>query len=338
MRRRAGRSRREVFVALLLAIVIGGLLLAAVGRVRESAARMKCRNNLKQLGIAIHGYHDVNNRLPPLVDVGEGAPTGRGVPSAFATLIPYIEATPMLYQPGRSPPEAYHAPSSAPFQFHHKDGTTGTQYGGIANQVWQVFLDPADATGDRLRDVMMALPDGTTGYYASGSYAANGLLPWGNGKLAEFSRGIENTVLLAERPQVCRTASGDTIYNLWGVGFYSPHMPAFATLAPIDAPGLWSTGQIAPVAPLPDEGAADRDTRIQYRVGRRDAAPQRPDFATPVQLLGKGQPCDPRLPGSPHKGGMQVLMADGSVRVFAPDTGPWVFWSACAPTDRTSGR
>jgi hypothetical protein len=195
-----------------------------------------------------------------------------------------------------------------------------------------VFIDPADTTANGLRDISMTLPDGTTGYYATGSYAANGLLPWGTGGLAELQRGTANTILIAERPQVCHTGAGDTIDNLWGVGFYSPHMPTFATLTPTDPPGLWSTNQFAPVGPLPDEGAADRDARIQFRLGRRDATAQPADFPTPIQLLGTGKPCDPRLPGSPHKACMQVLMADGSVRIFGPDTSPWVFWNACGPT------
>jgi prepilin-type processing-associated H-X9-DG protein len=217
------------------------------------------------------------------------------------------------------------------FPFHNKDGDPGTLYGGIVNQNWLVFRCPADTTANQLRDIPMTLPDGTTGYYAAGSYAANGMLPWGSGGLKDITRGTATTIMLGERPQVCRTAAGDTVYNLWGVGFYSPHMPAFAALTPIAPPGLWSTGQIAPVMPLPGEQAEDRNTAIHYRVGRKDAPPQAADFPTPIQPLRKDQPCDPRLPGSMHNAGMQVAMADGSVRTFAADTEPWVFWSACAP-------
>ncbi len=246
----------------------------------------------------------------------------------FAIIGPFIEASPgFSYEPDGWTPGKYLAHSSVQFRVECSDGTPVTLTGGRANRAW--FVDPADTTANKLRDVQMTLPDGTTGYYAAGSYAANGLLPWGSGKLTELPGGRSNTILLAERPQVCRTASGDTIYNLWGVGFYSPHMPAFASLTPVDPQGLWSTGQIAPVSPLPDGQASDRNTAIQYRIGRRDAAPQPPDFATPIQLLSKDGPCDPRLPGTPHKAGMNVAMADGSVRVFAPDTEPWVFWAAC---------
>lgn len=331
---RAGLSRAEVLVGFLIIVAGVGLVLPGIGRMRETAALATCQNNLRQLGLSFHAYGDANaGRLPPLADQGEGALTGHGIPSVFATITPYIEARPDFYRQGR-PPTEYHANSSVHFTFHNKDGTTSTSYGGMANQPWRVFLCPSDPTADQLHDVPMTLPDGSTGYYATGSYAANGLLPWGARNLSQpFPDGLANTVLLAERPQVCRTTAGDTVYNLWGVGFYSPHTPAFAALTPTDPPGLWSTGQVAPVAPLPDEQAADRNTAIQYRIGRRDAAPQPPDFPTPIQLLGQGRPCDPRLPGSPHKTGVQVLMADRSVRVFGPDTEPWVFWAACTPND-----
>jgi hypothetical protein len=330
MRRCAGLSRIEVVVCLLIVAMVTGLVAVGVVRLREEAARTGCQNNLKQLGLALHNYHDTNNGLPPLVDQGEGTPTGRGLPSAFFLLTPYIEAAPIMYRPGHSPPEAYHAPSSVPFTFQHKDGTTGTDYGGAVNQAHPVFVCPADTTGDKLRDVSMTLPDGTTGYYATGSYAANGLLPWGTKGIRDgIPNGAATTILFAERPQVCRDAAGNTTYNLWGLGFYSPHMPAFATLTPTDPPGLASTGQVAPALPLPDEHAADRDAHIRVRIGQRDSDPQPPDFPTPIQLLRKNHPCDPRLPGTPHRAGMQVAMADGSVRVFGPDTTPWVFWSAC---------
>ena len=55
-------------------------------------------------------------------------------------------------------------------------------------------------------------------------------MPWLTDNLP---RGSADTILFAERPQVCRTVSGEVAYNLWGAGFYSPHMPAFAALAPV---------------------------------------------------------------------------------------------------------
>ena len=323
---RPASTRVQFLIGLLIVVLAAGLFVGLVGRARESADRTRCANNLKQLGLAVQNYHDVNDNLPPLVDQGEGAPTGHGLPSMFAMLMPFIESDPWNYYMGRTS-QQYLSHSSVAFTFDSK-GETITEHGGIANQFRKVFVCPADDSAHELCDVAMTLPDGSTGNYATGSYAANGLAPWGTGTTPKsFPRGMENTVLLAERPQVCQRTDGTTIYNLWGLGFYSPHMPAFATLTPEGHPDWLSTEQVAPVLPLPAE-AGD----VSIRVGRTDAGPQQPDFATPFQRARRGRACDPRLPGSMHRDGIAVLMADGSTRMFDWDMSPWAFWRACVPT------
>jgi type II secretory pathway pseudopilin PulG len=329
---RSGVTRLEVLIVLSICALLAGLLATGIQSLREDAAASRCTNNHKQFGLAFHSYHDTNNTIPLLVDQGPGSVTGKGLPSFFATLTPYLESTPYTFRPHENA-ERYHGHSSQLFEYRGKLGDKPWMSdGGIANKSWSIMICPSDASAFGLRDVPMTLPDGSTGYYSTGSYAMNGMLAGRKGAMHEIAtRGSSNVILTGERPQLCTTAESDAVYNLWGVGFYSQHMPALAALTPTNPPGYWSTDLAAPVSPWPKESDAERESRLRFRVGWDDAEPEVLNPIPTFQLMRPSQPCDPRIPGTSHRAGMVVGMADGSVRTISKNVTPWVFWTEFRP-------
>src|SRR4028118_1540239 len=88
--RRRGFSAMDLIVVIAVIAILIALLLPAIQKAREAARRAQCQNNLKQLGLAMHNYHDVSMTFPP----GHVSPPGDKLArymSAHTMILPFVE-------------------------------------------------------------------------------------------------------------------------------------------------------------------------------------------------------------------------------------------------------
>jgi len=164
----------ELLVVIAIIAILIGLLLPAVQKVREAAARTQCSNNLKQMGLAFHNYHDTNGTLPPAVLIGRqiGNTDENNIGPNWAVLIlPYIEQD-NLFKTVSTSINNYK-------NFAVPNGTTGsndqnwrnvdvglTATTPLRSQKLKTYLCPSESFAD-------LLGNRSTGNWARGNYAAN---------------------------------------------------------------------------------------------------------------------------------------------------------------------
>jgi prepilin-type N-terminal cleavage/methylation domain-containing protein len=207
----------ELLVVIAIIAILIGLLLPAVQKVREAAARAQCSNNLKQIGVALHNYHGVYGRFP-------GAyynVNGKGTGSLFYFILPYIEQD-NIYKLGQRLPNPNTNPQPDAYWGNFSSATNGIPDTPAANPI-KTYVCPSDPTTDP--------PATWTNGWVVGSYADNNEVfgdpnwaGWANNSSgyspkmpANFQDGTSNTIGVVEKYSRCN-GSG----TLWAHGEWNP--------------------------------------------------------------------------------------------------------------------
>ncbi|WP_437191173.1 DUF1559 domain-containing protein [Planctomicrobium sp. SH527] len=311
---RRGFTLIELLVVIAIIAILIALLLPAVQQAREAARRSQCKNNLKQLGLALHNYHDVFNRFPPgYVNTGtSNTQSVNGMWAWSAMILPYIEATTTynLLQPGTQGidpilTEAYQA--------------SPTQRGMALKTPIQAFLCPSDTAppvnDQRAPVANQFLPSssyvGVNGNWVpsntratsavDGQSGATGLFYMNsNLGMRDMTDGTSNTLVVGERAWKVKTTNpySGTLYATRGTGAFTVITTGLYSASTANVGG--TTARVV----TPGNGVAIGDA-LGGAVTRINEGESSGGAVTVVGSNGFS---------SSHTGGAHFLMGDGAVK------------------------
>jgi prepilin-type N-terminal cleavage/methylation domain-containing protein len=357
-KRRSGRrafTLIELLVVIAIIAILIGLLLPAVQKVREAAARMKCSNNIKQMSLALHNCNDTFGRLPPQA----GTYGGAYYAPLFFHLLPFVEqdnvwkmATWLDWRGAVNPPMPPNPATTI------NVGVTWPTWDAVnvGNYTWlrktrvATYQCPSDPSLGNCIDWCDGDASyagnfqvfGKTGAVMPNSNKWQDLEPFfdGQGRIpATFTDGTSNTIVFAEKYSRCEarvpgspTSGGGTKTpgGTWwmrgvfhGIQSFSNNNPGGDDSFPADRLAAVFAGGRG------TDGVIWFDPPTAVTLGYTFQVQPR----VPVSDAGSGGQCDKRLASSAHTAGMNVGLGDGSVRFLSQGISPATFWNAVVPND-----
>jgi hypothetical protein len=295
----------ELLVVIAIIAVLIALLLPAVQQAREAARRTQCKNNFKQLGLALHNYHDTFNSFPRLHYQIQGASGWHGS-GPWVSVLPYLE-------------------QSAIFSAWNFNVTYEAQLDQLRRAKLGVFLCPSDQVfGDpSFPGVNYGVNLGSAPQFWNDSNIANGMFR----RLAEtgmqdVTDGLSNTIMIGEFLKGTNSAGSPNISNIRRIDsapYASWADRRFPTVAELEALGAQCQGGVSGDAPLAQCGR-DWSAPYPYQSGFNTTAP--PNWRYPSCATGSyfGLCADRDgiyVARSRHSGGVQVALGDGSGRFIS---------------------